>query len=361
MHLPASERGAARMAALAMGKGPIFIVGAPRSGTKLFRDMLSAHPRLSFPPESHFIPAFYRAFGDPSSEREAVRLARAIMRYSWVWSWRLPLDPEELAGHRTFAGLTAELFEAWARKEGKPRWGDKTPGYVSEIPLVLSLFPDAQFLHIYRDGRDVVRSVLPMNWSPGNAFCAAELWRDSVRDGRAAGPALPEGRYMDVRYEQLVRDPEPVMRRVCDFLGEDYDPSVTRPKRPRGSLRAAHLPPVESGPIETREELSASRVELWRSEMRPSDVAMVEAVAGELLNELGYPLSGAPRKVHAGERAAWHIHGRVVRLARSVKLADPLRVRIGRRLILWRAGVRRRLHGQRSRGGSEAPSTRAGS
>jgi len=333
------------MAALRMGNGPIFIVGAPRSGTKLFRDMLSAHPRLSFPPESHFIPPFYRAFGDPADEKEAVQLAKAILRYSWVWSWRLSLEPEQLAGQRSFAGLTAEIFEAWARREGKPRWGDKTPGYVREIPLVLSLFPDAQFLHVYRDGRDVARSVLPMNWSPGNAFCAAELWRDSVRAGRAAGRTLPEGRYMEVRYERLVSDPEPVMRDVCDFLGEDFDSDVTRPKRPRGELRAAHLPPLEATPVETRHQVSTARVGSWRTEMRRRDVATVEAVAGELLTELGYPPSGESRRIRPGERAAWHAHGRAVRLARSVKLADPLRVRVGRRLILWRAGLRRRPRG----------------
>jgi hypothetical protein len=328
-----------------MGNGPIFIVGAPRSGTKLFRDMLSAHPRLSFPPESHFIPSFYRAFGDPASDREAVRVARAILRYSWVWSWRLSLEPEELAGHRTFAGLTSELFQHWARKEGKPRWGDKTPGYVSEIPLVLSLFPDAQFLHIYRDGRDVVRSLAPMHWSPGNAFCSAELWRDSVNAGREDGRGLPEDRYMEVRYEQLVSEPESVMRSVCDYLGEDFDPEVTRPKRPRGSLRAAHLPPVEDTPVETRHDVSPARVGRWRTEMRPRDVATVEAVAGELLDELGYPLSAEPRPIRLGERTARHAHGRAMRLAKSIRLADPFRVRVGRRLILWRAALRPRRRG----------------
>jgi len=134
---------------------PIFIVGCARSGTTLLRDLLRAHPRLTFPIESHFIPAFGKAYGDPRSAREAIRLARRILNFGWVRPWGLPLAPEDFADCRSYRQVVCRLFEAWARQENKPRWGDKTPRYVLWIPELVALFPGAKIIHIYRDGRDV--------------------------------------------------------------------------------------------------------------------------------------------------------------------------------------------------------------
>ena len=101
-------------------RDPIFVVGCPRSGTTLLRDLLGAHPALTFPPESHFIPGFFRAYGDPRSEEEARRLAAAVLRTSWVRSWQIDLVPADFAACRSYGEIVSLVFEAWARKTG--RW-----------------------------------------------------------------------------------------------------------------------------------------------------------------------------------------------------------------------------------------------
>ena len=123
---------------------PIFIVGCPRSGTTLLRDLLRSHPHLTFPGESHFIPAFYRGYGDPRNAAEARRLAARILRTRWVRRWRLELEPDSFSDCRSFREILCRMYEAWARRANKPRWGDKTPQHAAEIPLLLTLFPERQ-------------------------------------------------------------------------------------------------------------------------------------------------------------------------------------------------------------------------
>ena len=211
---------------LAPSAPPIFIVGCPRSGTSLLRNLLRSHPRLSFPSESHFIPILYRAYGDPANERAARGLAAKILRLEWVRRWRLDLGPGDFGDCRSYRAIVSRLFEAWMRREGKERWGDKTPQYVSHIPTLSELFPGCQILHIHRDGRDVALSLSARRIGPQNVYAAAQFWKARVSEGRRAGAALPPGRYHEVGYGSLLADPEGTMRGVCGFLGERFDPGV---------------------------------------------------------------------------------------------------------------------------------------
>jgi hypothetical protein len=209
-------------------ESPIFVVGCSRSGTSLLRDLLRSHSNIAIPDESHFIPGFYRGFGDPRTDREARWLAARIMRLGWVRRWDLRLDPSSLAHCRSYRDLICALYGEVARREGKPRWGDKTPQYVAEIPSLLELFPAAKIIHIYRDGRNVALSWIPMDFGPANLYTAATAWKTSVVSGRRAGSGHSDS-YLEVRYETLLDDPEETMRRVCAFVGEEFTDAVMRP------------------------------------------------------------------------------------------------------------------------------------
>ncbi|MCA9810355.1 MAG: sulfotransferase [Candidatus Dadabacteria bacterium] len=117
-----------------MADSPIFIVGCPRSGTKLIRDLLRSHSHITFPPESHFIPQLYKLYGNPRDEDAAVKIAAAILNIHWVKGFGLSLSPSSFSGCRSYGEIVSTIFGEWARVEGKPRWGDKTPQYVTDIP-----------------------------------------------------------------------------------------------------------------------------------------------------------------------------------------------------------------------------------
>jgi sulfotransferase family protein len=319
-------------------EAPIFIVGCPRSGTGLLRDLLRSHTRLAFPPESHFIPDFYRGFGDPRSDREARWLAGRILRLKWVRGWDLALEASSLAHCRSYRQLISALYRQFARREGKARWGDKTPRYVEEIPLLLELFPAARIIHIYRDGRDVALSWLATHGGPANLYTAATAWKRIVAAGRRHGRTHADA-YLEIRYETLLGQPEVTMRRVCAFIAEDFEPAVLRPsRRPPTRVRRIVGRPRHKA-FET--EIAASNADRWRREMRPRERSLFEGVAGDLLADLDYETEGASRSLSPRRRLACRAHQRWRTLARSLYIREPSP---GTFLFLWEARIRSWLH-----------------
>lgn len=290
-----------------MTASPIFIVGCPRSGTTLLRDLLRSHPRLTFPPESHFIPAFYRGYGDPGSAKEAVDLATRLLRLEWIRQWDIALTPGDFVEDRSFDAVVCRLFDAWARTENKPRWGDKTPHYIQNILTLVELFPSARVIHIVRDGRDVALSWLKAGFEPRNLYTAATLWKRYVSTGRRAGMMLPLATYLEVRYESMLGAPADTMRAVCDFVGESYTDAVLtqspilrvlRPKR-LGKPRPAEQPIAQATP---------ASVARWKTAMSAGDQLVFESVAGDLLATLDYETAGVTRPISRVERLGWKLH-----------------------------------------------------
>src|SRR5215469_8258471 len=112
---------------------PFFVVGAPRSGTTMLRLMLDAHPELAVPFESGFIVDFYRRreeYGNLSLRQNAIRLLHDIGEHPMVRRGGLISDPDAVLEQpvRTYRDLVDAIFRAYARRQGKARWGDKTPG-----------------------------------------------------------------------------------------------------------------------------------------------------------------------------------------------------------------------------------------
>ena len=152
----------------AVQNGPIFIIGAPRSGTTLLQYMLRSHPRISLPTgESHFIVPLYReaeSFGDLQNQDNIRRVLNEMYRRNASFLdtdlHGLKFNTDVLSqqlhqqGMTTIPQLIRAVMELNAKGEGKQRWGDKTPYYSLHVPLIMEMFPDAQILHIIRDGRD---------------------------------------------------------------------------------------------------------------------------------------------------------------------------------------------------------------
>lgn len=250
---------------------PIFVVGCARSGTTLLRVILDAHPGISAGDETHFLADL-----------------EALMRPGY-WKHLKAYDPDRERWHRRIAAFFASVHEDYARSRGKVRWADKTPKYVTHLPFIASLFPDAQIVHIVRDGRDVVASHLD-RWGWQRAFhCAATTWRKSVEAGQAFGRRAPAGRYHEIRYEELVGSPEPTLRVLFEFLGEPWDGGVlTFDRKPhdvqgRYARFAAERRAAGDGGL-----IYKSRVGVGRTGLDPVLRATLHTTSGRLLSDLGY-------------------------------------------------------------------------
>lgn len=267
-----------------------FIVARGRSGTTLLRAILDAHPDLAIPGESHFAVSFAqrRDKFESNGTFDVDAFVRDLLRHWGFRRWELPEDQVRAAFAETPpADVTAAIrlaFAVYATSRGKPRYGDKTPGFVLHVQLLADLFPESRFVHLIRDGRDVALSYLDTDFGVTTLTDAAIYWDRFVRKGRDAGRALAPGRYLEVRYEDLVADVEGTTRRVCEHIELPFDASMLRyferATELDGLSHAEHhrnilLPPT-------------SGLRDWRNQMAQADVALFEALAGDLLTDLGY-------------------------------------------------------------------------
>ncbi len=281
-----------------------FIVGVGRSGTTMLRLMLDAHPDLTIPPETHFVPDLIDAIQTGASRDKAVETMTAVRQWG-----DLGIEPEEVlerwrALDEFAPGPALRSFYAiYTERQGKPRWGDKTPIYVKNMLRIESALPEARFIHVIRDGRDVALS----RWKrtlgdkePAPAAQVAEGWQRRIRRAQRQGAKL--NHYLELRYEDLVTDTEPNLRRIAEFLELDWDPVMMRyyeHAAERMSEMARDLPPVDGKPTRpgaermeahamTQKPPDPSAMYRWKEKMSPEDIAAFDAAAGELLNELGY-------------------------------------------------------------------------
>ena len=274
-----------------MQEQPVFLVGCGRSGTTMLRLMLDSHPMLAIPGESSFIRyrwAERRAYW--SKDRFLPeRLLEDILADDNFRRWGVPADDVrdllQPIQSRSFADVVAAPFRAYANCHGKPRWGDKTPIYVLSIPAIAGLFPDAKFVHLIRDGRDVALSYLGMPMFEGGIWHAAWRWRDWVTAGVRSGRSLAPERYIEVRYEELVAQPETELRGLCTFLGLEFDERMLSFYLDADQrLQAAPEMVPFHGNISRPSHRPARD---WREQMTANDLEIFEAVAGPLLGSLG--------------------------------------------------------------------------
>jgi hypothetical protein len=278
---------------------PIFVLGCPRSGTTLLQLMLHAHPKIAIPPETRFVLTTYSArnqFGDLRDKACMRALATSITDRRQTLFYDLGLDAgqvveEIVGGPPTLGSALGTIYRAYARRFGKPRWGDKRPGYYQYIPQLLRMFPDAQFIHLIRDGRDCVASLKSMPWFTQDVYGAVCTWIEAIDYARRAGRRLPGDAYFELRYERLIADPEQQLGALCAFLGEPYVPAMAEPHK----VAQIAVPERKTWHADTHGQLTASPSGSWQERLEPFEVALCEAAMGRRLRALGYAVSGTGR------------------------------------------------------------------
>jgi hypothetical protein len=286
---------------------PIFIGGAGRSGTTLVVDMLGLHPRISPVYETSFVVELIKLLA-ADARLTLGQLGDRIHKCMDEWTRPLPIRPHNKREHeryhhgphyilfdREFAkARTAEfieslrrgqaavglrslmivLFREHCRLDGKVRWANKTPAYVNHLPALHRMFPRMRFIHCVRDGRDVACSAMTRPWGPQNLPEAAKWWAAKVRDGVEFARNHPD-RCLDVRYEDLVREPEPTLQRIFAWLTEASCPAEIIRRYQESGVR-----------------LATERIGEWERTLSAADLDMFEQQAGKWLTHFGYTRPG---------------------------------------------------------------------
>jgi hypothetical protein len=258
---------------------PIFLGGQRRSGTTLMRTILNRHPHIACMPECHFFQEegfelFFRHLLERRNELfERMRIGTAEM-------------------DRAVAAFLDSMFTSQRLHCRAGRWAEKSPENILRIDYLFRLFPEAQFIHLIRDPRDTLCSMKQQaatykpNWVKFTAEVTAPEWVRCIQAG-VPWRDRPD-RYLEVRYEDLARQPEDTVRRVLDFLGEPGCSSVldTTGDRVRATKGGNDHKPIFTNSIGR-----------WTRDLSGQEVACIEAIAGETMSALGYPLAAVPEAV----------------------------------------------------------------
>lgn len=304
------------MTAPALPAAPVFVFGALRSGTTMLRLMLDAHPGLSNPGEADFLfDHLDLAAAPPRYDREALTDSRIFRDRG------LTLAPG-LDGLDLLADLLAQLDA-------------KAPGLTSlnihrHPERLAAALPGARVIHLLRDPRDVARSAIGMGWA-GAAWHGVEGWIATEAAWDRAAPGFAAGAVLELRFEDLLADPEARLGEICAFLGVPYAPEMLA--YPEASTYDAPDPKL---------------AQQWRRKASAREVAEVEARAGDLMRRRGYPPEGdgaAPGPLRRAELAlrnrlaVWRFRARrygpalyaAEKAARSLGLSTQARA-LGRRM-----------------------------
>jgi hypothetical protein len=254
--------------------------------------MLHAHPNVAIPPETRYVMSMYwrrSQLGDLREPRVREELARAIVEDPETRFRFVGVDGQAVIDQIVEEGITlgsafGVVYREYARKFGKARWGDKRPAYYAFIDELDNLFPDAQFIHLVRDPRACVESLKRQEWYPDEAGPCLAAWVHAVRSARRSGTKLGPQRYLEVRYEDLVSDPEKTSRQVCDFLEEPFSEEMIRPELITDQVNPAHYQQRR----QIQEGVNTATVEAWATRLPPNEIALIDRVARRWMAEFGY-------------------------------------------------------------------------
>lgn len=275
-------------------KGPLFIIGMPRSGTKLIRDILNRHPNIGIPViESHFIPYMIRKFGNPpnlSPEGEFDRFYREFSNTSFFWDAQalgnslLKEDLQKQIDPSSWNSIFGTILRYYSPKKDSNDfiWGDKTPGYLNHMKLLKELYPQARFLHIIRDPRDYALSV-KKTWGK-SLYRAADTWRHSLQSAHSVGQEIGED-YQEVQYEELITKPEMLLPEICEFLDCEFT----------SAMLILDQPVENYGDTRGSQEIVSNNLEKYTHELNSTIVKRIEEIVFPIANLLGYTLHYASR------------------------------------------------------------------
>jgi hypothetical protein len=297
---PRSERWLARKpsAFADQEKRPLFIGACPRSGTTLLRGLLNNHPDLAIPPETNvLIPVWKKRarYGDLSVPENKLRLAEWIYDSRGQGGMRLrrarfftrdQAIERVMAAPPTLGSVYATVFEMFAEAKGKSRWGDKRPRYAGMLDMIFALFPNAQFVNLVRDPRGAAASQAPLGWDDEDKALPSAIctWEWSVRRVDWYAPRLRPDQLLDIRFEDMVSDPEGILARICAFAKLRHEPDVIQHmiEAPRRGVYN------EGWHDRLAEPITTDPIDHWKERLQPHEAALVEHVAARHFRRFGY-------------------------------------------------------------------------
>jgi len=275
----------------------LFIIGSPRSGTTFLASLLKP-TEYGAPFETQFILKYYEKieeYGDITQLPNLTRLLSDISSERAISQWGEALVAQEIKNDLGDSFNYKDVVDSICLKlmgsKRKGKWGDKTPHYILKLNQLIYLYPEAKYLYIVRDGRDVALSLLKKPWGPNNIYKCAEQWDEANNvDQQLILNVLKEkGQILYVKYEELLEKTEDECRRIYEFLGDDIENHRT----------------MVNELISTAMSGNHSK---WKTRMTPKQIETYEAQAKKSLLYHQYELINPEAKLSAIQVFGYKLH-----------------------------------------------------
>jgi hypothetical protein len=270
---------------------PIFIVGRPRSGTTLMASLLDAHPRISILPIETRLFTVWGKFPklDLTKPEDRQVFCKYYLENAAFKSLQIPVEEcrskiDSTSLSQTIRSLLSFLGETDAKWNKKMRWGEKSPRHFYLLKEVFSAFPSSQVILMVRDPRAILTSLLKTPWNRESPEFAAAEWNALLRTSKQWSS---DTRVRTIFYEKLVTQTVPVLKDLCNWLGEDFHESMLD----RSTL--THRIEKDRGWVlehrkKTLANITSENTDLWKKELSSYHLRLTEHICGDQMKELGY-------------------------------------------------------------------------
>ncbi|MBI2943869.1 MAG: sulfotransferase [Candidatus Wallbacteria bacterium] len=290
--------------------GPVFIIGTERSGSNLLRLMLDAHSSFAIPHPPHFmrylapLAASYGDLSDSENRRRLTTDALLLLR-AHIHPWEHPIDLETVVAEASPSvfGVVAAIQEQYREQAGARRWGCKSTFTVHYVDDVVAEYPDARFLWLVRDPRDVAASAKRAVFCRFHPLLTARLWVEEQERAAAALERYGAAQVHLLRYEELVAAPRHRLEQVCAFLGEPFEEAMLQHHVTPAAHRLARLSESWANADRPVNEESVGR---HTRALTDRERRLVEQTAGPMMQRLGYRLEAGLPWVEPPSELALH-------------------------------------------------------